>query len=492
MVFIVPMFAIAGYAIGATALDLLGGRTEEAKWAAFLAMMCILSGGGLAVSLTRGYREEALRRQTAEANRNTPWAVRPDWATGVITAGSPSKARGSIFSALVVLAAVVPVVVGLWSPVDAGNAILIVPAAIGLGVLAVTIRSLVHHVKFGDSKLALETIPGVVGRSLRGTVHIGSNVDLRGDVRVRLRCVRSILHTGDTDGAASPHESTDTFWEEVQSASPRYGGDGAFRIPVAFALPNDLPSLSDNDALTWYRYELVVDGDARGIDFHAAFDVPVYRTAESTQRLTAPEKSVTAIEKPMTAIEQPLTAAEKPLVEAAPPEHYSRPYESRIRVSTRGGELTLEFPPARNALLALRDTAYAVTFCSLAVWLILKGAGAFVLFPGGFGAWAALRALDQWLRASRISVGEGSISVASGWLVPGRARKFDTASIDDLSLKLGEQIMGTPYYDIVLQVAGRRPNRVARGIRDKREAEWLMSRLVTALESTSSASISTK
>jgi hypothetical protein len=434
--------------------------------------MCLMAGGGLALALTRRYREEALYGQEVEANRDTPWALRQDWATGIIKADPPSKVTGSILTTLVVLAAVFFPATGLTdAPLDARNPIAIAAAAIVLGVLAVAIRTIARYVKFGDSRLQLETLPGVVGRSLRGVVYTKRNVAVRGDVRVRLRCLRSIRSTGDPDRADSSHVTTDTFWEEVQSATPERVADGSIRIPVAFALPDHLPALSDNDGLTWYRYELAVDGDVRGVDFHAAFDVPVYRTAESSQ---------------------PLTATEMALVDAVQPEHYSRPHGSRIRVSTRGRAVTIEFPPARNALSALLATTWAVALAALTGWLFLKGAGAFVFFPGAFAAWSAIRALDGWLRTSRVSAGEGTIRVASGWLVPGREQIFPASGIEDLSLKHGEQIMDTPYYDIVLEVTGRAPDRVARGIRDKREAEWLISRLVTALESTPADSVSTE
>ena len=468
-VFIAPMLAIGAYAIGNAALDLLGGRAEEAKGAGLLAIMCFMTGGGLALALTRRYRQEALHTQAVEANRDTPWAVRPDWAAGIIKAESPSKITGSILTTVVVLVAVFPIASGLTqAPLDARNPIVIAAAAIFLSALAVAVRTVARYAKFGGSQLQLETVPGVVGRSLRGAVHIRPGVDVRGDARVRLRCLRSIQSTGDPDRADNPTVVTDTFWEEVQSATPEHGADGGIRIPVAFALPSHVPSLSDNDGLIWYRYELAVDGDTSGVDFHAAFDVPVYRTADTGQ---------------------PPAAKEMALVDAVQPEHYSRPRESRIRVSTRGREVTIEFPPARNALLALPETLWAVALAALTGWLAIKGAGAFVFFPGGFAARATIRSLDRWLRASRVTAGEGTIKVALGWLVPGRTRTYPASSIDDLSLKNGEQLMGTLYYDIVLEVGGRAPRRVGRGIRDKREAEWLISRLVTALESTESPQI---
>jgi hypothetical protein len=307
----------------------------------------------------------------------------------------------------------------------------------------------------------LSTVPGVIGHSLRGSVVTNRRIDVSGDVRVRLRCIRSMRVLRGPQ-SQSRRVVTDTFWEESQRVPAARLDDGGTRIPVAFALPDEIPPLSDNDALTWYRYELSVGGEVQGVDFHAAFDVPVYRTAESSQ---------------------PPTPAEVALVEAALPERYVPSRTSRIHVSTLGKQVTIEFPPGRHALISLRMTVAAVVAGALTRWLFLKeDAGAFVFFPGIFATKWTIQALDLWLRASRVRARDGSISVSRGWLVPIGTRTIPASSIEDLNLKNGDQIMGIPYYDIVLETTTKGPSRIARGIRDKREGEWVMSRLVAALD----------
>jgi hypothetical protein len=76
--------------------------------------------------------------------------------------------------------------------------------------------------------------------------------------------------------------------------------------------------------------------------------------------------------------------------------------------------------------------------------------GAPILFPivsGLFGILITFMALELWLRVSRINVNGRALTVASGYLTPGRERTLTADEITDVVTAVGMQAGKTVYYD---------------------------------------------
>jgi hypothetical protein len=161
---------------------------------------------------------------------------------------------------------------------------------------------------------------------------------------------------------------------------------------------------------------------------------------------------------------------------------YRQPPGSRIEVSTTRRGTEIYYPRGRNPGMAAGITAFAALWAG-AIWLTIA-LHAPIIFPilfGGFGLLLVFAVVDAWLKVTRVTVGDGRVTVASGVLGPTRERSLSAAEVADVTTRIGAQAGGTAYYDVVLVTTAG--NRVAAGggIRDKREAEWLAATIISAL-----------
>jgi hypothetical protein len=67
----------------------------------------------------------------------------------------------------------------------------------------------------------------------------------------------------------------------------------------------------------------------------------------------------------------------------------------------------------------------------------------------------------------------GTLTVASGYLTPGRERSLPAADIADIVPAIGMQSGQTVYYDVVIRRKDGKKTTAGNSVRDKREAEWL-------------------
>jgi hypothetical protein len=74
-----------------------------------------------------------------------------------------------------------------------------------------------------------------------------------------------------------------------------------------------------------------------------------------------------------------------------------------------------------------------------------------------------------------------TVVVASGLVAPLRVRRIPAADISEVKAGIGMQAGNTPYYDLVLMRKDGKRISVGRGVRDKREAEWLAQTVRVAL-----------
>jgi hypothetical protein len=79
-------------------------------------------------------------------------------------------------------------------------------------------------------------------------------------------------------------------------------------------------------------------------------------------------------------------------------------------------------------------------------------------------------------------VGDRAVTVASGLLAPMRRHRLGSDEIAEVTTRIGMQAGRTPYYDLILVRKDGKRMPAGRGIRDKREAEWLAATMREALE----------
>jgi hypothetical protein len=403
-------------------------------------------------------------------NPAAPWLWRRDWAAGRVDDSTRATMwLAWVFAALWNLISVPSAVLALrssaWREKPAVLLVLLFPT-IGVGMLVWAIRATLRYRRFGTSLLDLSTRPGIVGHSLAGTVRATTMLRPADGFQVALRCIRRV-----TTGARNRSTTETILWEEERRVAGQVSRDSAgmgTAIPVAFAIPPDARPCDDRDSDDRILWRLEVSAGVPGIDYASSFEVPVFRT----------ELSAT-----------PPSASEAALVDSVAVDSYRQPAGSRIEVTTSRRGTEIHFPAARNPGAASGLTAFLALWSGV-IWALLHSRAP-VLFPivfGGFGVLLLVGVMELWLRVSRVVAGNGSLTVASGYIVAGGERTLPASAIQDVTTRIGMQAGTRPYYDVVVNTRDGEKLIVGRAVRDKREAEWLAATIRQALGGLTSAS----
>jgi hypothetical protein len=462
--FLLPFAAVGGF----TAVQCVR-FASQGKWseAGFFAIFALTFGGvgfgGIAAALA-GRRKLAEIEALRQKNPAAPWLWRPDWAAGRVDDSSRATmwtawAFAALWNLISIPSAVLGVRAALREDKPAGYVALLFPLG-GIGLLVRAVRATIRYRRFGISRFELTTRPGIVGHSLAGTVRTTITLRPAEGVQVALRCVRRV--TSGTGDNRSTSEST--LWEEeirVQGQVSRDASGMGTTIPVAFAIPADATACDDRDSDNRVLWRLEVSASVPGVDYAASFEVPVFRTELSDHPPT------------------PAEAALKVTVDVAT---YHQPVGSRIEVRTSRRGTEILFPAARNPGAALGLTVFVLLW-SVAVWFLIHYRAP-VIFPIVFGAFELLLllfVLELWLRVSRVVAGDGSLSIGTGYLIPGGERSWVASEIDDVTTRITMQAGGRPYYDVVAVTKNGKKVTAGHSVRDKHEAEWLAATIKRAL-----------
>jgi hypothetical protein len=462
--FLLPFAAVGVFTATMTVQRLTAGKWTEAL---FFALFALTFGGvgigGIAAALAgRGKLKAQEARQATHPD--SPWLWRQDWASGHITESSRAGMIGAWLFAI------------FWNLIGFPTGFLAARAAlnegkhaallglmfplIGVGLVVWATRTTLRYSKYGVSRLELATVPGVIGRSLIGTVRAPARIKADQGFDVTLTCVRR-----ETQGGGKQRSTSEgILWQDVQRVQGRPFRDPArmeTHIPVAFRIPGDVPASDNTYSANQVLWRLQVSADVPGVNYEARFDVPVFRTPAS---------------------DQPLSPEEARLTQAADPAGYQQPADSRIIVTTTRRGTEILFPAARNLGVAVSLTVFFV------LWLGGLGLqihfGAPLIFPivtGFFALVLLVIVLDVWLRVSRIQVVRGSISWATGYIVAGREQIIPASDVADVRTAIGMQTGNRVYYDIVIVRKAGKKIKVAHSVRDKREAEWLAETIKRAI-----------
>jgi hypothetical protein len=233
---------------------------------------------------------------------------------------------------------------------------------------------------------------------------------------------------------------------------------------VAFRLPADAQPCDDTDSYNRVLWRLQLSASVPGVDYESQFEVPVFRTAASDQPLSADEERLT---------QDPMAGAGS-----------QQPADSRIVVTSNRRGTEVLFPAARNPGAATSLTVVLMIWLgSIALQIHFGAPMVFPIITGLFGLLILIGVLDLWLLVSRVTVDAGTLTWATGYLVPGRERTLNASEISDVTAAVGMQAGLTVYYDVVVVRKNGKKTKVAHSVRDKREAEWVAAKIRGALSS---------
>lgn len=455
----------AGFGVWAfsQAIGLIGAPPgSQSFWYPFM-FGVVFSGVGfglmaLAIFGTRRY-DHIVDLQTQ--NPTEPWLWRDDWAAGRVKSRTkPNMVMSWIFASFWNLVSWTIAVFGGRQAIQqkgpGGYFIFLFPAA-GIVLLIYAVRQTLAYVEFGKTCFEMASVPGVVGRELKGSIQARLPHSPEHGVHLRLSCVHRYV-TG--SGNNSTTNETILWREEADlNAGQLWEGPAGTTVPVSFHIPRDAQPTEKLTARDEFQWLLEATASVPGVDYHDVFEIPVFRTAQTpTQEEEAAEEKAFGVHAP----------------ELSCPQHLS------VRVQPVAGGTEFYFPAGRNKGFAGSITFFSLIFTTIGYFLIHSRAP--IIFPivfGGFGLLMDYFSLKMWLGTTRVVIGT-TMSVQSGWLGGGTVRQIalpDITSIDDKITAQQGGGTGTPYYDIEMTLADGKKITLGRTLRDKPEVEWLLGEM---------------
>ncbi len=428
----------------------------------------VFGGAGFALmfgSIWAG-KKVAREEERKQEMPSEPWQWKEEWASGEIK--SSNKAGmiillffTTLWNLIAIPVAIVAVKDGYLGDGDKTALLALIFPGVGLLLIVGAIRSVIRWRKFGTSVLKMAGVPGVIGGKLAGVIAVPVHVAPEDGFHLSLRCVR-IRRTG----SGKNRSTTETIeWEDERTMNSELFPHDRTRsaVPVLFAIPFDAQQTDDSDSDNRILWRLGVAAKVPGVDYSAQFEVPVFRTPESSPGFVLDESSVRQF-----------------VAESDPREDLRR---AGVVVTQRGaGTTEFYFPPARALGSAFGLTLFAVVWTAAVVFMIMKKAPIF--FPIVFGFFDVLILLglfDMWLAANRVSVSRGGIRVRGGVLALGREKSVDAGRVEDIkpgsNMQSGNQVI----YNIKLHRRGGGSITLGKYIQGRRRAESVAEMIKAAL-----------
>jgi len=218
----------------------------------------------------------------ATTSRDEPWTARADWAQGLIRSSNRKTFVIAVGVALLGNVGYLPVVLVAFDEWQtSGNAFTLFAlpfVAIGLALAWWMVYAGLRWLKFGESTFQMAVVPGVLGGTLAGVVHVASRLQSEHGFRLRLICRRTVT----TRSGGKSSTVVDNAWEHEQQVAQALSQPDPDKtaIPVLFTLPYQLPptGTEGNQTIAW---NLEVRSAQSGVDYKAIFEVPVFRTDRS-------------------------------------------------------------------------------------------------------------------------------------------------------------------------------------------------------------------
>jgi hypothetical protein len=391
-----------------------------------------------------------------------PWLKRKDWTDGQII----SSSRKAVLLLWIFLA--------FWCGVSAIISLAVVPQqlhqgnrsalivlifpVIGLAMIFFALNMTLAWRKFGRSIFAMATFPAVPGGALQGRIQVKTKLQPQHGWHLRLSCVRRTT----TGASNNRHTSEKILWQDekwLRADLPQTDAD-ATDLPVYFILPDYLPesAILSGDGIHW---KLEASAQLRGPDFHAAFDLPVFKLQE------APISS-----------DDPTAQYQVSLDEIRQQIH------SHIRVNNLpDGGSEFIFPAARNPGFASGATIVWLVWTGIVTILFWKHAP--LLFVFVFGAIDLLMSVyvfDLWFRSSRVVADPKGVTAQKAWFALKKEQQLPISEIKIVSSDIGATVGHAVYHDLKIQTRDGKELILAKNLNCKPEADWVVQQMIAALK----------
>jgi hypothetical protein len=437
--------------------DLFGGLPKQ-KIITTLSFVAVCFGF-MALIIGISAKKHALKTSAAKSDDEKPWLKRKDWADGRIT----SSSRKAVL--------LLWIFVAFWCAASAAISLAVVPQqlnqdnhaalialifpVVGLGMIFFALNTTLAWRRFGQSIFEMAAVPAASGGTLEGEIQVGGKLQPQHGLYLRLSCIRRT-----TTGSGNSRSTTEKIlWQDekwLRGDLPQTDLN-ATGIPIYFKLPDSLPesTAAIGNEIHW---RLEASAKLRGPNFHAAFEVPVFKLPE-----------------PLEISDDPTAQYQMSLDEVRKQIH------SKIQVNDLPDGKEFVFPAARNPGFATGASIFCLIWTGIVVLLIWKHAP--FIFPLVFGAMDLLMlafSFDLWLRRSRITISAEEIKIETAWLGFKKQSELKISDAANFSAAIGATAGHSAYYDLKIRTRDDREFTLAKNLGHKPEADWLARELTAA------------
>jgi len=437
--------------------DLFGGLPKQ-KIITTLSFIAVCFGF-MALIIGISAKKHALKMSAAKTDDEKPWLKRKDWADGRITSSSRKAVLLLwIFVAFWCAASAAISLAVVPQQVNQGNhaaLIALIFPVVGLAMIFFALNTTLAWRRFGQSIFEMAAVPAAPGGTLEGEIQVGGKLQPQHGLYLRLSCFRRT-----TTGSGNSSSTTEKIlWQDekwLRGDLPQTGLN-ATGIPIYFKLPDSLPesTAAIGDGIHW---RLEASAKLRGPNFHAVFEVPVFKLPEP------PEIS----DDPTAQYQMSLDEVRKQI-------------HSKIQVNDLPDGKEFIFPAARNPGFATGASIFCLIWTGIVALLIWKHAP--FIFPLVFGAMDLLMlafSFDLWLRRSRVTISAEEIKIETAWLGFKKQNVLKISDAANFSAAVGATAGHSAYYDLKLRTRDGREFALASNLGHKPEADWLARELTAA------------
>ena len=428
----------------------------------FFAIFAITFGGfgfGGFYMFLKGVKAQAQEARQKKLYPDQPWQWRAEWQSGALSSNSRNNSKFYWFFAIFWNAISFPLLFALPSELAKENYAILIGLLfplVGIGLLVNAIRQSIVARRFGDSTLVLSSTPALVGAKLNASLQLSSPLRPVGNVEIQLNCTKTVRRNKSTH--------TELLWQD-NYAIPYTAQTSAAElraIPINFTIPYHCEATDDDKNIKW---KLNVTAPIAGVDFSADFNLPVFKTEQSSPEITEVEKRESSSSLFSTGIELPVNS--------------KITYE---RLANGVAQINVPTMLKRRPGFAIW-TIVAAVICS-GVTYAISLSDAPMIFPIVFGFFAfifALCALEYSLKTSTLLLRGDGVEVQVRRLFFSGSKTVSKSEIASIESKMdGQSQVGsrrTAHYSIrALDRDGKTRAKLVTGICDRQVANFIIAK----------------
>jgi hypothetical protein len=441
-----------------------------------------LIGAGLMFGAIYGYRRSKQDAATKDANPDTPWLWRSDWASGKALSQKRNSIYGWWIGTALSSMIFVPIAIDtIPKALSNSDPKILIPAGfclVPLILLAGAMRASIRRERYGKTYFEFASLPFSPGRHVTGQIHLRLDTAAEHGIDLRLACVRTIV----TGSGKEQSTNSVTLWENQKNV-PQGGlavGPLGTSIPVDFGIPQDAYETNHENYRDQLAWVLHAKADVPGVDYTDTFEIPVFRSGAGVQTFGTSSNFGSDFASSSFTPSSGAAAGTAPAFDSDASE-IAEPSKPRVRVTTAAnGSTEFYFPPFRNRARTLVLLLVAAGWTALVYFLAHSNAPR--LFPVAFGIFDLLLVygcLQGIFGSTTIIVGNGNLTSLRKVFGAGTAREIPFADIQSILATLNVQNSNGSYasYSLRLQTKGGKNISLVDGIADRQEVRWIVSQI---------------